>query len=312
MLKSRLLKKALIIGVALFLALPFCASADAFPHFGPQPASDKYFYFGDATYPATTPSGINLSVDDTSVSYQSTKATATLDYQLIDLRNISTFKVLANGIVVDHFEPARTEDNTEWRSYYYLDINITDQYIGSYVYFQIVAVNLEGYDKFVVAWSNVTPTYSFKAFPVTDKDTHGLIDQSNSLLQSILDKLNDLKASFKASIEKIYTVTPETQEKFDSALANLQSKLPTEQMKDQANQLTDLMDESNNMINSANQEVKFGRISWMSQYGGPTTDALDFTDVMDDVSKLRRILQIILWCEFFYGILLILRPKLTI
>lgn len=317
---------AAISGIVLFLSLsPFSfAAADNFPSYGPQTYQvHKYYYFGDSTYQEKSRQGISISVDASSVSYQSVKATIGLDYNLIMDRGITKFIVLANGVNVDEFEPYYDYTLTPpvYKEYYYLDINVSDQYIGSDVYFQVVAlhqdnINSSNGNVYVVGWSQETPSVRLKPLPVTDKDTQSRIDETNSLLQQILNKLNELKNALIAkldqvqdAIERIYRIEPATQARFNAAQQALQDKLPTNQIQDQANQLKDIMDESVNRINNTKQELKFGQINWM---GVTTTSLLDFTDFADYIDKIRSIMRVMLWCEFFYFIILILRPILTV
>lgn len=321
--------RVLILGVTLIVALssfvsPGVAAAAAYPSFGPQTYDvHKYYYFGDATYGEKTRQGIDVSVDPASVSYQSVKATVTMDYNIIDDRKITKFIVLANGVNVDEFEPYfdTSLQPPVYKEYYYLDVNVSDQYIGSDVYFQVVGLHEEknfnnSKNVFVVAWSQETPTVRLKPLPVTDNDTHDLISTSNGLLADILAKLDDLKMMLSAkldqltkAVEDIYTVKPQTQAKFDAALQNFQNNLPTEQMKNEMDKVKDMLDDSADKINNTPSELQFGQINWM---GKVTTAAVDFTQVEKQVELLRRIMQITLWAEFFYCIILILRPRFTV
>lgn len=310
----------------LFLALsPFSYVAGAsgvYPSYGPQTYQDhKYYYFGDGDFPSGSRQGIDLSVDASSISYQSVKATVTMDYNLIMDRGITKFIVLANGINVDEFEPYfdRSIDPVRYKEYYYLDVNVSNQYIGSDVYFQIVAlhqdnINSSSGNVFVVAWSQQSPTVKLKPLPVTDSDTHGLVNKSNDLLQQILNKLEDLKNSLMAkldqindSIKKIYEVTPETQARFDASLTNLQNKLPTKQAQDQIDTISNLMNDSANKIKNAQNDLKFGQVNYM----GISAPLLDFTEMEQSVAKLRLFVEMTLWITFFIFVIRILTPKLT-
>lgn len=318
----RLSLRIIIMGVTLFVALSSFVFAD--PNFGPQTYQvHKYYYFGDDTYGEKSAQGLAISVDPSSVSYQSVKATVTMDWNIINDRQITKFIILANGVNVDEFEPYfdRTLSPPAYKEYYYLDVNVSDQYIGSDVYFQVVALHQDSLfnsssNVFVVAWSQESPTIRLKPLPVTDADTHGLINVSNTWLEKIWEKLEELRSmmaqkmdQLKKAVEDIYTIKPETQAKYDAAAANFQQKLPTEQLKNQFNEMKDLMDNSANQIQNTPQKIKFGKINWM---GALETDAIDFTDVMNLIESMRRILQIALWCEFLFGIIMILRPRFTV
>lgn len=320
------MRKLLILlmgGIMLFLALsPFSYAAGSYPSFGPQTYQvHKYYYFGNADYFDKSRQGISISVDSSSVSYQSVKATIGLDYNIIMDRGITKFIVLANGVNVDEFEPYFDYSLTPpvYKEYYYLDINVSDQYIGSDVYFQVVAlhqdnINSSNGNVYVVGWSQESPTVKLKPLPVTDNDTHGLINRSNDLLQQILNKLEDLKNSLMAkldqindSIKKIYEVTPETQARFDSSLANLQNKLPTKQAQDQIDTISNLMNDSANKVKNAQNDLKFGEVNYM----GIRAPLLDFTEMEQSVAKLRLFIEMTLWISFFIFVIRILTPKLT-
>ncbi|MDO3682090.1 hypothetical protein [Paenibacillus ehimensis] len=316
---------SILLGVVLLLALPSFTSAAAIPEFGPQAYEvKKYYYWGDSNFGEKVRQGLDLSVDPSSISYQSVKATLTMDYNIIMDRKITKFVVLANGVKVDEVEPYfdRSLNPPVFKEFYYLDINVSDQYIGSDVYFQILGLRQDGalgsssVNEFVVAWSQETPTFRLKPLPVTDSDTHGLINESNILLDKILAKLEQLRMDMmmkldqvQKAVEDIYTVKPQTQQKFDAALNNFKNMLPPEQIKREMQQVKDMLDDSAKQIEGTKQELKFGQITWM---GAVTTPAIDLTEVADQVEKLRNILKIALWCEFFYCVILILRPRFTV
>lgn len=305
----------LLIGVTAFALFPLSIYAADYPSFGPQ-GLDEYLWYGDATYPFADRQGIDIEVDETSVSFQSVIANVFLDAGLIEERNIVEFLITANNKVVDSFTPYWDQTTQSYKLSYRLRITLADWNTGSNVYFKVVGVSSntpitigEPYLPFVVAWSTQTTTYELKPLPVIDRDA---ID----VLNAILAKLENLKAMTESklsqvddSIKKIYEIPPETQAKFDAALAGLQAKLPTEQIKEQANAAQQVVENSANRINNTPQKVKFGEINWM---GVVTTPVLDFTDFMDSIEKMRKILQIALWCEFFYFVILILRPRLTV
>jgi hypothetical protein len=322
----------------LALSPSFIAFADATPSFGPQTYQvHKYYYFGDAEFAKGNRQGISIAVDASSVSYQSVKATVTMDYNIINDRQITKFIILANGVNVDEFEPYfdTAESPPVYKEYYYLDINVSDQYIGSDVFFQVVALHQDNMftpssNVFVVGWSQETPTVRLKRLPVTDPDTHGLINETNGLigvtnnlirvsndwLNKIWLKLDEMKMELLAKLEqidkdikRIYEVTPQTQAKFDAAIANIEMKMPTKQMEEKVQELQDMMNESKDLIEGTEQKLTFGEFDWM---GTVHTALLDFSQLVDVLEKMRRILQIALWCEFFYFVVLVLRPRLVV
>jgi hypothetical protein len=319
------LKRLLVvlIGVMSIGALPLSASAadpsnppTDYPFFGPQSGEDDFLWYGDDTWPKSSTQGLTIDVDETSLSFQSFIGNVTLDVGLIEHREITRFYLLANNRIVDFFDPAWDQTTNDWKRVYWLRFALDQWNLGSNVYFKVVAVTSAGpvtmgepYVPWVVAWSNQTPTYSLKALPVTDSETHSwlsriydLLDEFKSTTAAQLDQIND-------AVKKIYEIKPETQAHFDQALAGLQAKLPTEQMKQQMNDAANVVKDSADRINNTPQPLKFGEINWMGEF---TTSAVDFTDFEQQITALRRIVQITLWCEFFYFIILVLRPRLTV
>lgn len=299
------------VGMMLIALFPFSAFA-SYESFGPQTSDDKYYYWGSATTPPYVGNGINISLDTTSTSYQSIKATITMDANLINDRDIQLFSVLMNGVNVDFFNVYYDNDLTppRYREYYTIDIDVTDVYIGSYAYFQILGLSYDSSDQqYVVAWSPQSETVRLKPFPVTDSETHGWLQSIYYILQDLKNTLAGKLDQLRAAVEKIYTVTPETQQKFDNAMEELKQALPSEQMKDQFNQVSDMVNGSANQIANTPQETKFGQINWM---GAVTTSALNFDDMEEQLGLLRKIMRISLWCEFFYFVILILRPRFTV
>lgn len=311
---------ALLIGVSAFGLMPLSAFADTYPMFGPQSPEDDYLYFGDDTYPRSEQHGITFTVNEASTSFQSIIGAVNLEYvagsTLIDQREISYFYVLANNRIVDTFEPVRDSETGKWRTNYQLRIALSDWNIGSIVNLQIVAVSPRerstdwvNYDNhYVVAWSGVQGPIQLKSLPVIDREAITVLEAILAKLEQLKNTLASLLAQIDASIKKIYEVSPQTQAKFDAAMANLQSKLPTEQVKQQANQMQQIVEDSADRINNTPQKIKFGEINWM---GVVVTPALDFTQFEQQIKAIRKIAEITLWCEFFYFVILVLRPRLT-
>ncbi|NOU81541.1 hypothetical protein GC101_22010 [Paenibacillus sp. LMG 31459] len=332
----------LLLGVML-TALPLSASAasTAYPFFGPQGADDDFVWFGDTTYPYTSEEGILLTVDETSISFQSVIANVRFDEDYISSRKVTRFYITANNRIVDWFDPARDPVTGNDKRSYDIRIRFDSWNTGSFVNLRVVAIsdgevqgpgsNLGSTHRYVVGWSNQPGGFILKDMPVYDEvavtwlqaifnklkdlmmSMEMRLDAMSQMLSNKLDDLQNMLASklsqINMSIREIYEVKPETQAKFDSAMAELQAKLPTEQMKDQVNEVQKVIEDSSNRINNTTQVVKYGEIHWM---GVVVTPAVDFTLYMDEIKKIRRLLQIILWCEFFYAIILILRPRLTV
>lgn len=303
--------KRLTILVALGILLTFAVSpfAYAYTEYGPQTTSDNYFWFGSADEPWDQENGIHIEPDLTSVSYQTIKMEVFISRNLIQDRNITTFKIMADDVIVDHFEPALTDDGTGYREYYYIEADSQNSNVAQYARLQVVAMSVHDGNKYVVGWSGRSEMIKFKDFPVIDRTSVSWLEAIFYKLEEIKNALSKKMDDLKDAIEKIYKVSPETQEKFDKALDNLQKSLPTEQAKDQAQQVANVVKDSANIIENTEQKTEFGEINWM---GAVKTKALDFTPFAEQLKVLRKIMQLTLWCEFFYFVILVLRPRLTV
>lgn len=320
MLMIKRLLISVVVGVMAMMLLPL-QSIHAYTIFGPQSPDDDYLYFGDDATPKTSPNGITLTVNESSISFQSVIASVTLEYApgstLIDDRQISQFLILANNRIVDTFDPVWDYELSKWRVNYQLRIAMEDWNIGSIVNLQVVAVSARepstvwiDYDNnYVVAWSAIRGPYDLKPLPTVDKEAITVLEAILAKIDQMRVQLSGQLAQIDASVKKIYEVSPATQSKFDAALANLQAKLPTEQIKDDANAIKEIVEDSANRIKNAEQKLKFGEINWMGEF---TTSAVDFTPFTEQIKLLRNILRVTLWCEFFYFVILVLRPRLTV
>lgn len=287
---------------------PYVSGSDYWKTYGPN-TDDTYFYFGDDELLSTSSNGIKIELDETSMSYQSIRAVVTLPVGLIEARGIDKFHILVNGNKkIDEFDPHQSNWEDSFRRYYLITINVTDDYISSRMYFQIIGTASSNDGEYVVAWSGLTQDLDFKDLPVVDTEAISWLQAIYNKLDELLSSLSNLLSEINESIKKIYEIEPETQERFDNALSTLKSKLPQEQLNDEFNHVKDLMDESVDKINNADQHITFGEIHWMNVY---TSSALDFTEYMEYIEKLRTILKVALWIEFFYFVIRILVPKLT-
>jgi hypothetical protein len=242
-----------------------------------------------------------------------------IDPGLIEERGVRYFCVLANDRCVDYFEPTWDYKNNMWQRVYSGHRFAFENWnTGTAIRLQIVALQVNHGEpspldpdyatEYVVAWSNVAGPYTLKSLPVIDYEAVSLLRQILNRLASMQDAITSRLDQINQSIRKIYEVSPQTQAKFDAALANLQAKLPTEQIKNQAQQVQNIVEDSTNRINNTPQKLEFGEINW---FGVVVTPALDLTDYEEAIKWLRDIARITLWCEFFYFVILVLRPRLT-
>ncbi|MEI7028340.1 hypothetical protein [Paenibacillus sp. y28] len=311
----------IMIGMGLILALCLSLQTAVFAatnYYGPQEivplySKDKYYVFGDGSQSNKSQNGLTLNVDASSISYQSVKATLTMDYQLIQDRSITKFIILANGVYVDYVTPYWDTDQNVWSEYYYLDINITDQYIGSDVYFQAVALHTETSGaEYVVAWSQETPTYAFKAFPVTDSDTHGLLAAILQKLQEIKDTLSSKLDAVKKAVEDIYTPSPAAEAKMHSSIDNFMDKLPTTEMAKEVSKITDALEDSRKKLNQPGSTMTFGQQFDLVPGEGIYIYILDLTEWQTEAKLFRTIMQAALWLWFFQALFAWLSPKMGI
>lgn len=309
----------LVLVLSLFFTTASSYAAVDWKAFGPQTYEvHKYYYFGDNDLPALSRNGIDISVDTTSVSYQSVKATVTMDWNIIDDRQITKFIILANGVNVDEFEPYfdRTLDPPTNKEYYYLDVNVSDQYIGSDVYFQVVALKQENRfsnssNVWVVAWSQESPTVSLKPLPVTDSETHGLLFEIWLKLDEILAKLSQMKNLLDQilyTLENLFVPTPSVKARFDKAVDDFINKTPMKEFQDKMQEMTDANERAKDQLEEAGERIVFGDKVDLIPGEGIYWE-LDFTEWKTEILVFRTLLNAMLWLSFFYFFVNLLTPK---
>lgn len=305
--------------LVLSLSLPFTAFAEYVPGspysvYGPQPDDGTYLFFGKADEPRNIPNGdINLELDISSVSYQSILAVVRMPETLIQDRNITRFYILRNGQrIIDDFGPAYDNWTDKDIRYYPITITATDEYIGSIMEFQVVAVTYSPTQnrEYVVAWSNITEAVKFKPLPVVDTE-------GNTILADILAALTGLQASLEAklaqlqqAIESIYTPSPVAEARLQAAMDNLERKLPTTQIAEEINRMNDVMERSKAKLKTPGSELSLGGEFEMIP-GVPESKIkfLDLTEWKEQVLMFRRICEAAIWVYFFYMLLEKLTPK---
>lgn len=310
----------LCLALSLFFNVVTYAAAAAYPNFGPQTYDvHKYYYFGDSTFDNKAREGLDISVDPASVSYQSVKATVTMDWNLIDDRKVTKFIVLANGVNVDEFEPYfdNSLNPPVYQEYYYLDINVSDQYIGSDVYFQVVGLHEEkrfngSNNVFVVSWSQETPTYHLKPLPVTDSDTHGYLADILKLLEDLKKSLESKLDKLTKAVEDIYTPSPAAEKKLNDAIDNFMDKTPMKQMADQVDNMTNALEDARKNLQNPNSKITFGPEFDLVPGENIMVHALDLTEWKTEAELFRKIMQATLWLWFFQALFAWLSPKLNI
>jgi hypothetical protein len=304
------------LGLFLVLSLFLMQTANGYGIYGPQThIEDKYLYFGSDIELSTSRNGIDIAVDYSSISFQTVKAVITVDWNLIVDREISGFTIMGNKVVVDFVQTYLDTQTNTYKEYYYVDININPDKIGSLVYFQVAGLheNNQG-EQFVVAWSAETQPYQFKPLPVIDQD-------AVNLLSAILQKLEDIRIILEEKLEKIlkaiesmYTPSPESVAALDSAMDAILEKLPMSQMTEQISEMNDTLQESVDQLHStASSDLKLGgKFRLIPELAESEISFLDLSDYRDQVILFRTIMNATIWIYFFYMLMSMLTPKPSI
>ncbi len=310
-----------LIALCLLLSLmsPVAKANTTYPVHGPQPEIDDYAHFGDNEFPPYTHQGININVDMTSISFQSLIATVTMD-KLVDQRAITSFWILANGRVVDMFEPGRDPETGFWKDFYYLRVVPQEWNIGSRISLQVLAMSERldtdtgKHGQYVVGWSAPTPVYQLKPLPVVDVDAIGV-------LNAILQKLAELQAALESSlakltkaVEDIYTPSSQAQSAFDSALDNFIDKLPMSEMTEKTEELNNkLQDSINQLQDPDSSDLKLGgRFRLIPELPESEVAFLDVSEYRDFIKTFRMLMEAMLWIYFFQMLMNRFTPKTTI
>lgn len=301
--------------MALCLLFPVIASAN-YNVYGPQPQDRTYLFFGKEDDPKNVSNQITLTLDETSVSYQSILAVVTMPLGLIEERDITRFYIVRNGQrIIDFFDPAFNNWTDEYYRYYPITIRATDEYIGSIMEFQVVAVagqyEASGWQEYVVAWSNISPAIDFKPLPVIDHDAIIALQEILEKLQELANMLQSKLSSLEEAIEKIYTPSPYTEQMLDDAIENLLDKLPMSEMSDEISELNDALQESKNALQSPNQEkIELGgRFRLIPELPESEVAFLDLTEYKSFIQTFRTLMEAMLWVFFIQMLMNWLTPK---
>lgn len=322
------------LGLSLVLSLFFQSYTYAYTSYGPQPKDGKYYFWGSTEEPQFQRNGITIVLDETSISYNSIKATVTVDHEIIQNRGITAFEILANGIAVEQsnvYYDATLEPPT-MREYYVLDIALTEEFTGSYVYFQALGVSHQQNETYVVAWSSQTQTVQFKPFPVIDRDAitwleaiyNKIQDMKTSLetkLTDIYEKLAQMQAALEnkldtltKAVEDAYTPSPTALQNFDRAMDNFMDALPMSELVDELNQVNNTLQESINQLkNHEDSNLEFGgKFRLIPELPESEVVFLDLSGYRDQLILFRTLLEAMLWLYFFQMLMNRFTPRTTI
>lgn len=313
----QILKKSLvsIMALSFFFIITFSVKASAYPFFGVQTSYDDYLYFGNDDYPSNSKQGLTFSVDESSISFQSIVASVTTEYvpnsTLVDARQITDFAILANGRIVDEFEAAWDSNLNQWRTYYRLRIAFDDWNVGSNVTLQVVAIHTDNnLNQYAVAWSEPQGPFQLKPMPVIDKD-------AISVLELILARLNNLSAMLEMkltqltkAVEKIYTPSEATEQRFNNAVNSIKDKLPMDELIDQVDNANQVLEETRRKLQQPGTTIKIGgEFCFIPGVADSCFPVMDLTEWREQLLLFRTIIEAALWVYFFYMIFEKLTPK---
>lgn len=303
------------MALSFFFILAKDVNAYEYPYFGIQPSDDEYLYFGNDQWPADSRQGITFSVLESSISFQSVIAQVTTEYvagsTFVEDRQVTDFFILANGRIVDFFEPVWDQETGKWRTSYRLRIAMQDWNVGSIVNLQVVAVTTDSsLRQHVVGWSSIQGPYQLKSLPVIDRE-------ALTVLEAILAKLSNMSAMLEMkltqltkAVEAIYTPTEATEQRFDNAVNSLKEKLPMEQLIEQVDNANKVLEESKKKLQNPGEKIELGgKFCFIPGVQETCYVFMDLTNWKEQLLLFRTIIEAALWVYFFYMIFEKLTPK---
>lgn len=279
-------------------------------------SDDGYIRFGDPeTAPYHEENGLILDVDEKSISHSWVNISMIMWGPMVKERHISHFLLLANGKIIEEFRPqyaVNEQGELQFSNFYSLKPSLSNL-IGAPIYFKVVAVERDSAgNQYAVAWSKDTEEILMDDLPVKDKEAISILyamleylKRMFPLLEKMLSKLEEISKQ----IETMFTPTPAAAAKLENAANKLIEKTPIDDMIKQSNQMKDMFE--NTPTNAPLSELQFGeKRDWfqigMSHY------LIDLTQWRKEVEMIRKLLDAIIWMEFFLFLIRYLQPKLRI
>lgn len=272
---------------------------------------DNYVRFGNADYPQFTENGLTLSIVEQSISHSWVDLNMTMWGGLVDQREIDKFLLLANGKIVEEFYPqlVDTDEGPKWTGWYQVKPSLMEL-IGSKVYFQVVAVQVQthsnGVSQYAVAWSEPTKEISMDDLPVKDKE-------AISILYAILAKLKEMANTLAQMLKELEEQTRPSPQKLNelyTTLTTLMEKTPMWEMVDQLDQLNDHLEESRkNLAKPGSILVLGGQVDLLPLSPGGEVMFMDLTPYKDQIETFRMIMQASIWVFFFHMVFKWVTPK---
>lgn len=307
--------KAFIFALSFF----FLLTSNVFAYYqSPIDYDDNYIRFGDSENPNFEANGITLFVDESSISAQWINLTFQLDSSdMIAERSIDKFYVLANGKIVEEVMVQFVDD--EWTgetvpSSWYLVKPSIPELIGTYVYFQIVAVEEVSENlHYAVAWSPQSSTYRMDPLPVNDAEAIGVLEAIYSKLSELKTMLESKLDNLAKEIEKLWKPTEETKSRFDQSVQSFMEKTPMTQTFLKISDMTESLQQSMNQVQSPAQIgdtlTLGGTFEFILGVPESRVHLLDLTPFIDQVILFRKIMVATFWVYFFHMIVNYITPK---
>lgn len=319
------------LGIALWGAIPFNVYADIPLAEGDYYKSmfdikeDGYIYFGDEEHPSKEQFGIEISIQEPSISHSMVNIDVKLDYEEMIKRKIDKFYLLCNNKIVDTFYPRYVEDSNGKlvQAGFYSIKPMNSAFIGSDLIFQVVAVEvnkfpadiggLEGTKtEFAVLWSQRSGPHRFDELPVSDAMTHSLLGTIIELLRKMLSELKDMVSlleTISKQIETMFTPSEEAKKELADALKDFADKLPMNQIKDELDNMKDVMDKT--PLKKPGSELVWGESKDYFQIG-IEFNLFDFTLMEPYIKSFRDLMTAFMWLTFFNFLLGYFLPRLDI
>ncbi|MGL4338705.1 MAG: hypothetical protein ACRCST_17595, partial [Turicibacter sp.] len=284
--------------------------------------NDRYLYWGTEENPPREQNGIEITIQKPSTSHSMVDIVVKVDWDAMQGIDIDKFYLLANNKIVDEFYPRYDTDSNGKlvMSGYYSIKPMNSVFIGSSINFQVVAVNIDDnpsdiwgqkdiYTQKGVLWSQVDGPHTFKPLPVTDKETHSLLEDILALLRKMLTEIADLLKKLSKQIETLFTPSEKAKKELEDALKDFADKLPMNQIKDQLDDMKDVME--NTPLKPPGSDLIFGDSKDYFQIG-IEFHLWDFTLMKEYIKPFRDLMVAFMWLGFFNFLIAWLLPRLDL
>lgn len=280
---------------------------------------DNYLYWGSEEKPFKEENGMTIDIKEESIASQWVDIEIKVSYSgLIEYGSkIEKFVVLANNKIIDEFEPRLVkgaDGRLTWSGTYYVKPS-QSYFIGTLVQFQCVAVaksdasvNAITPTYYGCLWSARSDTFKFDDLPVSDVNTHAWLLRIYNLLEEYLPAILDMLEYISDQLATLLTPSPQAQAKLEASIDNFLKKTPMQQLQD------DFSDISKTLKNTSftdKAKWSFGeKKDWFRI--GYECYLFDFSQWVDIIKNVRKLLELCVWIVFFYFIIFYMLPKLDL